>query len=403
MRHKAAHQTIALLAVVIGLGAVPLLCQVPVFRYALERWEPDRHEILIVSDGELPEKAKTLLEQLAPDPVSGAPVANLQIRYVDGSSEESRQLLAEWKQLKPNAKLPHIAVRSPDIKQQRPIIWSAELKQDSLDLLVDSTARQRIAEELIDGTSAVWVLLLTDDAEQNKKSEHTLRTRLAHNQEDLKLPELDSEDLAEGFDANKLKLKFEVVTVRRDDPEEHFLVQSLLNVEGDLKDEEYASQPMAFPVFGRGRALYALIGAGIANDTIDEACQFLIGPCSCQVKDQNPGVDLLMAVDWNALVETSINTDVALPPLMGLSGFGKPESTPDNGEEPSGVVVERDDSEEDETDAAIENSVAQPQPKTTPERTPKQFANSMVWVLLLVGGVGVLGILALTFMIMKRS
>ncbi len=404
-QHPIAKTLMAVAVVALMVAASPIVCQVPVFRYALERWEPDAHEILILSDGEISADAKSLLAQLAPDPVSDSPVANLKVRVVDGSTPESQQLLANWKDLHPQARFPHIAVRSPDIKQQRPVIWSAKLSQDSLDLLVDSTARQQVAEELIDGTSAAWILLLSDDEEQNKRAEQTLRKRLAHNEQTLQLPQLDSEDLAEGFDANKLKLKFEVVTVRRNDPEEQFLVESLLNVEGDLKDDEYASQPMAFPVFGRGRALYALIGNGIANDTIDEACRFLIGPCSCQVKDQNPGVDLLMAVDWNALVETSINSDVALPPLMGLSRFGKskPKSKEAVESEPAGVVVERKDSEEVAAESADTSEGAAGTKAVAPAPSPKQFTGGIRWAVMLVAGIGLLGIFALVFMITRQS
>ncbi|TWW12353.1 hypothetical protein E3A20_01920, partial [Planctomyces bekefii] len=36
---------------------------------------------------------------------------------------------------------------------------------------------------------------------------------------------------------------------------------------------------------GRGRVLYALVGDGIAEGTIAAACDFLTGPCSCQVKE----------------------------------------------------------------------------------------------------------------------
>jgi hypothetical protein len=33
---------------------------------------------------------------------------------------------------------------------------------------------------------------------------------------------------------------------------------------------------------------------------IEDISRYLSGPCSCQVKEQNPGFDLLLAVDWEA-------------------------------------------------------------------------------------------------------
>ena len=93
-----------------------------------------------------------------------------------------------------------------------------------------------------------------------------------------------------------------------------------MRTEDDLLEE--SGKPMVFPVFGRGRALWAYIGAGITEENIAEAAQFLIGPCSCQIKRQNPGSDLLLTADWEGSLEGLIETkDVELPPLSGLEGF----------------------------------------------------------------------------------
>jgi hypothetical protein len=82
----------------------------------------------------------------------------------------------------------------------------------------------------------------------------------------------------------------------------------LLNSESDLRDYK---EPMAFPVFGRGRVLYAVVGQGISADTIRKASSFIAGPCSCQVKEQNPGFDLLLSCDWDELVgETFISEPI---------------------------------------------------------------------------------------------
>jgi hypothetical protein len=52
-------------------------------------------------------------------------------------------------------------------------------------------------------------------------------------------------------------------------------------------------------VFGRGRSLQALRAADVDDDTVAEVCRFLCGACSCQVKELNPGFDLLLAVNWD--------------------------------------------------------------------------------------------------------
>lgn len=375
-------------------------CQVPVFRYALERWSPDPHEVLVLTEGPLSAKHAKLLEQLRPDMFTGAPVANLRVRILDGTDDESERLIAEWKQAHPSDPLPQVVVRSPDVKQGRPLIWSAPLSQQSLDQMVDSPARQAMAEELLDGTSAVWLLLESGNRELDDKAKEVLSKRLRHLEETLELSMPDAQDIADGFDPSKLKLKFVMLPVSRDEPEEGFLIRSLLNLESDLQDEEFRGLPIAFPVFGRGRALYALIGDGIADDVIDEACQFLIGPCSCQVKEQNPGVDLMMAVDWDALVEDSINTDVELPPLQGLGTFARPEAR-EAQPTPAGVVVQRQDAAEAKGQSEPASESTRPDvPSAT--ATPEATTGGVYGVLAGVGFIGILGILILTMMIMKQ-
>ena len=95
------------------------------------------------------------------------------------------------------------------------------------------------------------------------------------------------------------------------------LVNMLMKSEPDLDD--YATYPMAFPVYGRGRVLYALVGDGIDKRNVIESCSFVIGPCSCQIKELNPGVDLLMNVDWEGSFDRLVAVDSELPPLVGLS------------------------------------------------------------------------------------
>ena len=52
-----------------------------------------------------------------------------------------------------------------------------------------------------------------------------------------------------------------------------------------------------------GAALGAWPAKGFGDDQIDEACLFLLGACSCQVKRMNPGWDLLLNVDWDGALQ----------------------------------------------------------------------------------------------------
>jgi hypothetical protein len=61
-----------------------------------------------------------------------------------------------------------------------------------------------------------------------------------------------------------------------------------------------ANEPLAVPVYGRGRALAVVPLAEVDVPLIEDLSRFLSGPCSCQVKEQNPGFDLPLAVAWDA-------------------------------------------------------------------------------------------------------
>ena len=45
--------------------------------------------------------------------------------------------------------------------------------------------------------------------------------------------------------------------------------------------------------------LDAIDAMELSSQTVMNACQYMVGECSCTVKTQNPGVDLLMAANWS--------------------------------------------------------------------------------------------------------
>ena len=115
---------------------------------------------------------------------------------------------------------------------------------------------------------------------------------------------------------------FSLIRLSRDDPAEEVFVDMLMYSEPGLF--EYQEDPLVFPVFGRGRALYALAGRGITRDNIYAAGATTIGPCSCTVKDGNPGVDMLIVADWNASIgESWIDEDIPLVGLGSMRGMGR--------------------------------------------------------------------------------
>lgn len=301
-------------------------CSVPVFRYALERWPADKYSAVVFHRGDLTPDQQKLISHFDQEGAIIQKSANVELKLVDLDAEPAPVDLELWKAQKSET-LPLLVMRTPLPAPVPAGFWSGELTEENITRLMDSPLRQNIAKQLVNGQTAVWVFLESGDAEKDKAARELLEKELKRMEKVLKLPEIEQADIEQGLvsvSPDSLKLKFSVVTCSRDDSAEQYLTQMLLATESDLKD--FDSEPMALPVFGRGRALYALIGKGINPGTIEQACRDLTGPCTCQVKDQNPGTDLLMSVPWEKLVSPATQDEKELPPLTGLTSFSNSES-----------------------------------------------------------------------------
>lgn len=253
-------------------------CSVPVFRYALEHWAADAYRVTVPTGVKL-----------------------------DGNFS------VQEKETK------RIELRQPASMRNDEVIWSADYSAENAARLVDSPARKEIAERLGNGESAVWVLLESGNAAEDAEAAKFLDERLDYLSGVMELPALDQQDVKNGLvsiPGDGLRLAFSTLKVKRDDPAEAAFVAMLLASESDLREFD---EPMVFPIFGQGRVLYALVGKGIRVETVDSAAQFLIGSCSCQVKEQNPGVDIVMAVDWKKMVKEQAMPGQKLPELSEIA------------------------------------------------------------------------------------
>jgi hypothetical protein len=282
-----------------------LACSVPVFRYALEHWPADPFQITVLHKGALTAEQKIQI------PI--APLANAKMRMINLETETGEDALAFWKEQKTD-KLPWLVVQFPRITGISASVIAGPLAEVA-PLLFESPARREVIDRLAAGESAVWVLLESGDKAKDEAAAELLEKRLEYLMGVMTLPKLDAQDIANGLVSiaeEDLLLDFSVLRVSRADGKERLFTQMLIASEPGLAE---LREPMVFPIFGRGRSLYALVGAGIRQETIEAAASFLIGKCSCQVKEQNPGVDLLLTADWDKLVKTPPDLAEPLPTL----------------------------------------------------------------------------------------
>lgn len=258
------------------LHAETCACTIPVFRYALDRWESDRFQLVLPSSTSQNTELTDLLR-----PLRANGKANLDI----STSKDSALTQAELH----------------DSKSPETILWSAPLDKAALDALLDSPGRKQIAERILAGESIVWVIV--DDGKPESQPEiERIEKRLKFLEQVAALPIQDPNDPDSQLGPGPaLMLKFTTLRLRADDPAEKLLISMLAGPKGRID----SSQSFAAAVFGRGRVLGSWNLQKLDDTSLEEACMFLVGRCSCRMKNENPGWDILMNVDWPKALEAS--------------------------------------------------------------------------------------------------
>src|SRR6185295_10828153 len=252
-KRRLSARWVALCAVLSTLCVWP--CSVPVYRYAMEHWPSDPYQAIMFHRGLLSETQQALLRNFKPDGLAGELHANISLKTVDLNQDPKPELLDLWRQIG-SGKLPWLLVRYPATVRAASAIWSGPLTDQAPRQILDSPARKEITGRLVDGQNPVWLLIECGDRKKDDDTAAVMGGRLAYLNNTLKLPKLDAQDIKNGLVSvpeEDLRLEFSLFRLSRTDPAEKAFVAMLLCTEPDLAD---AKEPVAIPIFGRGRALY---------------------------------------------------------------------------------------------------------------------------------------------------
>ncbi len=259
------------------LVATACACNIPVFRYALERWRPDVYEIHVDHGDRLSQSQKSKLAKLEQ--------ATESIRVVVNNSTESST---------PGE--PQAVVRC-NVGGEKPLdVWQGKLDQLSDLHLSHSPARTKLQQRLLKGDAVVWLMIESKDDDKNKSAKTRLGKRFDFLAKKIELPEGIGLPGSELFSDVPLLLQFSILEIDRQDSDEQFLLTLFRKINPAAFDSD---QPIFVPVFGRGRALEIIPADELTDHLIDDLSVFLSGACSCQVKERNPGFDLLLSADWD--------------------------------------------------------------------------------------------------------
>jgi len=297
-------------------------CKVPVFRYALERWQPEVYLMTIFTTGALTQAEQELVDWLRAPEVTH----HLLQTEVDDVTMPAEGQAAQRRQQAAAQSLPWCALDYPPHLGVPTNIWCAPLQRDALALVPVSPARREIAQRLARDNAVVWLLLECGNAARDEEIAARLAALLEDARTNILLPHQieapEFEDVHQEYDTNLVFFPTLIRVVRTNEAEA-VLIRTLTHVYPELLT---TNEPVAFPIIGRGRAFTALIGEQIARDLVMAWSALIAGPCACEIKEQNPGIDLFIPCDWDAMILDRMVYDPPAPPLTGFDAFRPPDA-----------------------------------------------------------------------------
>jgi len=272
-RHSLASRFLATVLLTLTLGVPAVFgCDVPVFRYALDHWPADPFRLEVPS-------ADLQAEPLASEIRNLSTGSGLNLQTAVGTN--GTRLFFPF-----------------HVRGSETPAWEGKLSLEAYHRLTDSPARQALVKHILSGDSAVWVLVEGSQTNANEAAALLLTNRLRFLESATGLPRLDPNDPDSQLGPGpKLKVQFSLLRVKRSDTNEVALLSQLAGPAG--LGSFPADQPFVAVAFGRGRVLGAWQNERLNESFIEDVTHFLLGSCSCEVKAQNPGWDLLLSVDWD--------------------------------------------------------------------------------------------------------
>lgn len=269
-------------------------CAIPVFRYALERWQSDLFEVDVFHRGPMSAADRAAVSKLEDLSLVNSGLVNLEVVACDVAAVLDDDLQQLWHGLADPA-LPYVVVRAPGGREGSPIVWKGGLA-DVPSTWGETPIEQELQRRILAGDSIVWVVLAGDDAAVAERLAKTIADALPTLVESIPLPPGIGLPGSQLMSSIPLEIRFSVLTVTHEDAANTWLRRSAIaRSRAPVGDRE----TLALPVFGRGRALAALKPSEVDFESLAELTRFLCGACSCQAKELNPGFDLLLSIDWD--------------------------------------------------------------------------------------------------------
>lgn len=301
------------------MGAAVEACTVPVFRFALDRWQADAYR-LEVPDGWVNSAGGRAFQKKLDETRTEVEIVSL-----DGAAAGGNLVMPS---------------------DERAVVWSGELGNDASSLFT-SPAREEVVRRILAGDSMVWVMIASGEEAADAAFEKRLKSRLAYLGTVAAIPKQDLSDPDSQLGPGpELRVGLSFLRIARDDPREQIFLKMLAGPGKEGESLRRGKEPCAAVVFGRGRVLGVWSSGDLDKQGIDEVSLFLLGACSCRVKVQNPGWDLGLAIDWEArLMAAQMAADRA---VEARGGDPAPETPRGPAPAPAALEIRRFGGEKDD-------------------------------------------------------
>lgn len=340
---------------------VAMACETPVYRYAMYRWQPAPYEVYFFHDQPISDQDQRVQDSLIEFERGGDSRANVAYIPVDISED------AELASVPPDVKkawLEREEKQLPSYFVSTPYgvgLSFEQLDEAKVEALIESPARKSLAAQLETGKLGVFVMLTGKEKAETDATEKLLNELVAEVQAGKVSLYVSPAEGPVNPDAPVTEPNFDLgfIKIQRESTEEQWFVRSLLAMEPDLTSEE---RPMVFLVYGRARALLPYIGKGITRENLIREIEFISGACSCTVKEQNPGVDLLVKYDWesaSAAVAEKFGSEEGNESQFGPEMFFPELIIPESNAPPTTPVTAADSDEPITDNTIIEEPVVE--------------------------------------------
>ena len=342
------------LAALLLLSGPALACQIPVFRYAIWRWSAGNYRVMLFHRGVLNPQQRAWADGLKKACEQEDVPVNAVFEDVDLTDANAGRTAEIWDALKlKEPLLPAVVALYPGSEQLESVpqerwqglrsAWAETLSAGSANAILHSPLRSQIAHDLIEAKAAVFVLVKSGDARKDQQAQTTLRTLLTKMEGELQMPTADP-TIPWPENLHGLKIAFSVRTVDAKDPAEAAFLAMALTLSPGINQQLAAGHPAIIPLYGRGRALPPYLADDKDLEAITASVGGLVaGACSCELKELNPGVDMLVATNWDRALQTfaearaDATTEPATPPAPpSLAQLAQTASQPATATAPMG-------------------------------------------------------------------